>query len=139
MLIAMPPSSDQTLRPVENFSGIIVLSLPSILSTGFLLLLLIASRIFGPGNGSGSAEEPNVLQIVVGLVFLALYLAAYLGAPICPLFLLLAAQQAVVLTRLIGLRSRRALWAWTFVGLGVLASVTYWAWLFRLDELRLEL
>ena len=139
MLIAMPSSPEESLPPVENFSGIIVLSLPAIFSTGFLLILLIADRILGPGNAPGAVEEPNILQVVGGLAFLGLYLAAYFGAPISPLFLLLAAQQAVGLTRLIGLRSRRALWAWTFVGLGVLASVTYWAWLFHLDDLRPEL
>ena len=93
----MPSSPQQPA--VENFSGIIVLSLPSILSTGFLLLLVIAGRVLGPGDAPGAVEEPNVLQVVGGLVFLALYLAAYLGAPISPLFLLLAVQQAVVLTR----------------------------------------
>jgi hypothetical protein len=127
------------LAPVENFSGIIVLSLPSIVSTSFLLILAIATRLLGAGDTLPSVEEPNVIEVIGGVVFLAVYLACYLGAPIAPIFLPLAAQQAVVLTRLIGLRSRRAIWAWTFVVLGVLASVVYWAWLFHLDDLRLDL
>jgi hypothetical protein len=135
------PLREEPLPAVENFSGIIVLSLPSIISTGFLLILVIANRLLGPGqsHAGGSIDEPNAFEIIGGLVFIAVYIACYLGAPIAPIFLPLAAQQAVVLTRLIGLRSRRAIWAWTFVVLGVLASVIYWAWLFHLDELRLEL
>ena len=135
----MTSSEGQPLPPVENFSGIVVLSLPSIVSTGFFLVLVIVGRLLGPTGASASIEEPNVVKIIGGLVFLAVYFACYFGAPIFPLFLLLAAQQAVVLTRLIGLRSRRAICAWTFVGLGVVASVVYWTWLFHLDDLRLEL
>ena len=116
-----------------------MLSLPSIVSTSFLLILAIATRLLGAGDTLPSVEEPNVIEVIGGVVFLAVYLACYLGAPIAPIFLPLAAQQAVVLTRLIGLRSRRAIWAWTFVVLGVLASVVYWAWLFHLDDLRLDL
>jgi hypothetical protein len=135
----MTSAADQPLAPVENFSGIIVLSLPSILSTGFLLIVVIVGRLLGSSDAVAPIEEPNIVEFIGGLVLLAFYIACYFGAPISPIFLPLAAQQAVVLTRLIGLRSRRAIWAWTFVGLGVVASVVYWAWLFHLDELRMEL
>lgn len=130
---------DMKARRVENLSGIVVLSLPSIISTGFFLILVVANRILGGSAASAAPDEPHALQIVGVYLFLAIYFACYWGGHVCPLFLLLATQQAVELTRLIGLRSRRATWAWIFVVLGVLASAIFWGWLRRLDELQLDL
>jgi hypothetical protein len=77
-------------------------------------------------------EPTGTERVTLSLAF-ALFLACYFGAAVGPLLLPLAGQQALRLTHAVGIQSTVAMWAWTFVVLGLVATVLFWGWLINLD------
>jgi hypothetical protein len=114
--------------------AVLLLSLPSILGTGFFLTGVIVSKIFGPGDAPGDLfRELTASERAKLAVGFSIFLACYFGAAFGPVLLPLAAHQAFGITRALGVRSRTAIWAWTFVVLGAVATALFWGWLIHLD------
>ena len=118
----------------DRLRAVVLLSLPTIVGTAFFLTGAIVLEIFGPGDAPaihyGEVSYGERLKNTLGFaVFLALYFGAAFGALLLPF----AAWHAFALSRALGARSRRALWAWTFVVLGVVATALFGGWLIHLD------
>ncbi len=113
---------------------VILLLLPTIVGTGFFLGGVILSK-FGKSN-SPAVEMwtgPTGIKLVALYVAFALFMACYFGAAVGPLLLPLAGRQALRLTRVVGMRSKVTIWAWAFVGMGLVATALFWGWLINLD------
>src|SRR5437763_6697761 len=112
---------------LTKFYAVIVLSLPTIVGTAFFVTGVIVSKLRGITDAGfdpfGEPSRFERLEIAVGF---ALFLACYFGAAFGPLLLPLAAQQAFGLTRTVGVRSSLAIWAWTSVVLGLVATALFW-------------
>jgi hypothetical protein len=114
--------------------AVILLSLPTIVGTGFFLAGVIVSEIFGLGDAPEDLfREPTSVERAKMAVAFAIFLMCYFGATFGPLLLPLAAWQAFELTRVVGVRSRVAICAWTFVVVGLIACALFWGWLINLD------
>jgi len=113
----------------------ILLSLPAIVGTAFFLAGVILTRLNlnpAPADFDPWRESTNVQDFSVAASS-ALYFAIYFGAAFGPLLLPLAGYEAFNITRATGLRSRVAIWVWTFVVLGLIATSLFWGWLSTLD------
>jgi hypothetical protein len=128
-----PAQDDSRSTGLRRLGVVVLLSLPSIVGTGFFLAGVIVSNVFGPGNAPDPIREFTTGDHVKLAVAATLFFTCYFGAAFGPLLLPLAALQAFLITRVIGIRSRRALWAWTFVVLGMVATGLFWGWLITLD------
>jgi len=115
-----------------NFLAVVLLSLPSIVGTVFFLTVVIVNKVFGPEPGHDPVRPFAAADRLMPAIA-ALFYTCYLGAAFGPMLLVVAGQQAFVLTRAIGGRSRRVIWAWAIVALGVAAAVVSWGWLRNLD------
>lgn len=134
-----PASSSKTENDRRSIASVelrnvIVLSLPTIVGTGFFLAGVVVSAL-DDFNGAPpiSWEEPSGVERLRDAALFAVYLVCYFGAAFGPLLLPLAAQQAFALTRAVGLRSTIAIWAWAFVVGGLVALAVFWGWLIHLD------
>ena len=107
--------------------------LPAIVGTGFFLTGVLASKLHQWNAPPVIFRSPTYVERVGDAAFLTLYTAVYLGAALGPLALPFAAYEAVRLTRMEGVRSTAAIWAWTFVALGVIAAALFWGWVITLD------
>jgi len=106
-------------------------SLPVIAGTGFFLAGVMAEK-FLPISQTPPVDfswKPTYVELIGLYAAVTLYGASYFGAVLGPILLPLAAYQAFSLTRQAGLRSRKAIWAWTFVVLGLAATALHWSWL----------
>jgi hypothetical protein len=112
---------------------VILECLPAIVGTGFFLAGVVASRLQHFDAPPVVFRGPTYAERVGDAALLTVYLALYLGAAFGPLLLPFAGYEALRLTRMEGLRSRAAIWAWTFVALGLIAAALFWAWLSALD------
>jgi hypothetical protein len=116
-----------------KLSAAILFTLPSIVGTGFFLVGAIASTLAAARGPVDLFAEPTFLKSV-GLTFgYLLFLACYFGAAFGWLALPSAAVMAFSLTRVAGLRSKPAIWAWSCLVLALLATSLFWGWLIRLD------
>jgi hypothetical protein len=114
--------------------AVILLSLPTILGTGFFLVGAVVAKLHDFDEADfDDVREPSGLERLKSAVAFALFLTCYCRAAFGPLLLPLAVRQAFELTRAGGARSRDAIWAWTFVGLGLAATALFWGWLIDLD------
>ena len=125
---------DATSTALNKLRAVVLLSLPSIVGTAYFLIGVIVSTIFGSGDAPGDPfREFSAGDRVKLAVAFALFLTCYFGAAFGPILLLPAAQQAFALTRAAGARSSSAIWGWTFVAIGVVATALFWGWLIDLD------
>ena len=124
----------QPSTPSTKLWAVLLLSLPTIVGPGFFLAGVIVSGIFGLGDAPKDPfrELTNVERANMAVAF-AIFLMCYFGAAGGPLLLPLAGWQAFGLTRVIGVRSPVAIWAWTFVVLGLISCALFWGWLIHLD------
>jgi hypothetical protein len=114
--------------------AVILLSLPAIVGTGLLLAGVIASKLHNfEAPPVDFFREPTYVERVALPALVTLYMALYFGAAIGPLLLPFAGYEAFSLTRAVGVRSRVAIWAWTFVVLGLVVTALLWGWLTTLD------
>jgi hypothetical protein len=121
--------------PRFTFRAVILMSLPVIVGTGFFLAGVIASKLhkieaIPPVD---FFREPTYVERVAQAALFTLYMACYFGAAFGPLLLPFAGYETVRLTRAVGVRSRLAIWAWTFVVFGLIATALFWGWLSALD------
>jgi hypothetical protein len=118
-----------------SLSAVVLPTLPAIVGTGVFLADVIRSKLskISAAPPVDFSWQPTFVQRVRIDVLITIYFACYFGATFGPLLLPLAGYQAFRLTRAVGLRSRVALWAWTFVVLGVVATALFWGWLSKLD------
>ena len=110
---------------------VILLCLPAIVGTGFFVAAVVLTGLLSrtpPTSDPFTAPSSSLADL--GFV---LFLCCYFGAAFGPLLLPVAGLFALLLTRAIGLRSRPATWAWTFVFLGLVATALFWGWLINLD------
>lgn len=118
----------------RKLPAVILLSLPAIVGTGFFLAGAILSRVDEVNSAPVDIwRQPTGLEGVTLFLAFALFLACYSGAAVGPLLLPVAAQQALRLTRAVGMRSTVAMWAWAFVAMGLVATLLFWGWLINLD------
>jgi hypothetical protein len=118
----------------RRLRAIIVLSLPTIVGTGFFLCTALFSRVGEPHGAVFDPwrEETGLARLGPG-VAAVIFVVCYFGAAAGPLLLPLAGQQALSLTRTVGMRSSDAIWAWTFVAVGIAATGLFWGGLINLD------
>jgi hypothetical protein len=114
---------------------IIFLSLPAIVGTAFFLVGVIGSKVTNIGEAPciDFSGKSTFVERIAGGISSLLYLVLYLGAAFGPLLLPFAGYEAIGLTRAVGMRSRIAIWAWTFVVVGLVATALFWGWLSKLD------
>jgi hypothetical protein len=131
----MPSSHDNSrTSPAHDFGVVLLLCLPSIVGTAFFLTGAIVLQVFGPGDappmnwGEATAAD-NVKMAIGGFVFFTCYFGAGFGPGLLPF----AVWPCVKIARAAGLRSKVAIWSWTFVLLGVLAAAIFYGWLIHLD------
>ncbi len=134
MKFGQMPAPSEPSSASSRLWTVIALSLPTIVGTGFFLAGAVALRLdVFRGAPPVSFEEPSGLQRLESAVEFAVFLACYCGAAFGPCLLPLAAWQALGITREAGVRSRNAVWAWTFVVLGLVSTALFWGWLIDLD------
>ena len=110
---------------------VILLCLPAIVGTGVFVSGVVVSGLLSRTTPTSDPfTEPSNFLAGLGFVF---FLGCYFGAAFGPLLLPVAGLLAFLLTRAVGLRSRPATWAWTFVFLGLVATALFWGWLINLD------
>ena len=125
---------DAPSTALNQFRVVVLLCLPSIFGTAFFLIGVLVSQMFGSGDAPGDPfRVPTAADHVKMAVGFTLFLACYFGAAFGPILLLPATQQAFAITRAVGARSSSAIWAWTFVVSGVVATALFWGWLIHLD------
>jgi hypothetical protein len=115
--------------------NVVVLSLPTIIGTGFFLAGAILSEFeyFRSAPPISWEHQPSVLERLEIGVEVTVFFACYFGAAFGPLALPLAGLEAFALTRAGGVRSSAAIWAWAFVVVGFVATALFWGWLAHLD------
>ena len=111
----------------------ILLSLPSIIGTGFFLLGVMTSNVIGRGNAPDPFDPASVGDRMKLAIQTVLFFACYFGAAFGPLLLPLAVYEAVAVTLLAGPRSNYARRVWTFVVAGIVATCVFWGWLIKLN------
>src|SRR5262245_20385502 len=117
------------LRPVILYCS------PVIVGTAYFLAGAVALKL-APISQAPPVDlfrKLTIFERVDMAVSVILFGVAYFGATIGPLFLPFAGYEAFSLTRAAGVRSRNAIWAWTFVVLGLAATALFWGWLSTLD------
>ena len=125
------PSRSSTAS--NRLLAVVLLSLPTIVGTGFFLAGVVLARIVGVGDAPDDPfREPTTVERVKMAATFAVFLGCYFGAAFGPLLLPVAGWQAFKLTRS-AVHSRSALYAWTFFGLGVTSCALFWGWLINLD------
>lgn len=108
--------------------AVIMLSLPTIVGTLYFLAGVIQWRVSPPSNVDPWRPLTNAENVALTASIVA-YFAGYVGAAFGPFLLPFAAYSAWKLTRDTSVRSSTAIWAWTFVALGLAAAVFFWSWL----------
>ena len=110
--------------------AVILLSLPTILGTGYFLAGVIQWKLWPPINIDPWREQTlTEADRFIMAVEATAYFASYFGAAFGPFLLPLGGYLAFSLTRATGVESRAAIWAWTFVVLGLVAAAFFWGWL----------
>ena len=108
--------------------AVILLSLPTVVGTLYFLAGVIQSKVSQPSDVD-PWRHFTTAENVVFTASIVVYFAAYVGAAFGPFLLPFAGYSAWNLTRDTSVRSRAAIWAWTFVALGLAAAVFFWSWL----------
>ena len=114
-----PPSTTVT----ATLRSVLLLCLPTLVGNAYFLFGVIASRL---------EDDPRVwtfryaaVEHIVVVLSVVVYAACYLGVYLGPLLLPYAVFEAGVMTRRQGIRSVRAIGAWIFVVLAVVATASF--------------
>lgn len=136
-IIPMPSSHVDNGRTSEDISDlriVAMLCLPSIIGTAFFLAGAIVQQVFGPGDAPPvEFGEPTAADRIKAAIGMSVFFTCYFGAAFGPVFLPFAVWPCVTLTRAAGRRSKIAVSAWILLILGLLAAITFWSWLIKLD------